>query len=122
MKNAKTTFKKQLTNSDTCTCIVVMVAMATRTTSTTNIAAPVAELSDLVILVRNKRQITDDKNVKKERKTELTTHKVDERHIHDRCSLQFKLWLTSFKSLCSDIRTVVILIHNSCFCAAHLKI
>ena len=45
---------------------------------------PVAELSDLVILVRNKRQITDDKNVKKERKTELTTHKVDERHIHDR--------------------------------------
>ena len=40
--------------------------------------SPVAELSDLVILVRNKRQITDDKNVKKERKTELTTHKVDE--------------------------------------------
>ena len=78
-----------------------------------------AELSDLVILVRNKRQITDDKNVKKERKTELTTHKVDERHIHDRCSLQHKLWLTSFISLCSDIQTVVILIHYSCFCAAH---
>ena len=39
MKSAKTTFKKQLTNSDTCTCIVVMIAMAKRATSTTNIAA-----------------------------------------------------------------------------------